>query len=285
MEANRKNALRSTGPKTELGKKRVRLNALRHGFFCKEVVIEKGDGREDIGEFNRLRESLLADLQPEGAREELIADLIVTHSWRLRRVFRYETGALHLRLDTAGLDQETQRADNLQWDLAMLPDDESRKKLRQSSDGIRFLIRLLGSVHEELKNNGIVTDMIHKALVKYFGQSEGSIGGMCSSFVHRVTSDHMLAESEPEPPEGSSEPDEAKQLLLDALIGGMQTLSLDLEAALDREQLRSDAHIAILNLPPEELANRISRHGTTIERQLYQAMAEFRRLQQERQGK
>ena len=32
IEANRHNALKSTGPKTEYGKQRSRRNALRHGF-------------------------------------------------------------------------------------------------------------------------------------------------------------------------------------------------------------------------------------------------------------
>ncbi len=184
INANRQNAFRSTGPRTAQGKKKVRLNALKHGFFSKEAFIKKGDGRESKAEYNRLRESVVTDLQPEGALEEMIVDLIISHFWRLRRVFRYETGSLRLRLDTAELDQENRRADNLQWELKMLPCNEFKKnELRQSSNGIRFLIRLLGSAHKELKENGFVTDTIHQALVKCFGENARSIGGMCSRFV------------------------------------------------------------------------------------------------------
>src|SRR5205807_417954 len=39
IEANRRNALKSTGPKTPGGKAAVRLNALRHGLRAHAVVL------------------------------------------------------------------------------------------------------------------------------------------------------------------------------------------------------------------------------------------------------
>ena len=40
IEANRRNALQSTGPTTREGKRAVRHNALKHGLLAQEVVIE-----------------------------------------------------------------------------------------------------------------------------------------------------------------------------------------------------------------------------------------------------
>ncbi len=37
-EANRQNALKSSGPKTPEGKEAVRLNALKHGLLSKDVL-------------------------------------------------------------------------------------------------------------------------------------------------------------------------------------------------------------------------------------------------------
>ena len=51
IEANRRNALRSTGPKTERGKRTVAGNAIKHGFLAREVVITAGDGKESLEEF------------------------------------------------------------------------------------------------------------------------------------------------------------------------------------------------------------------------------------------
>ena len=44
LEANRKNALKSTGPKTLVGKEKSKRNALKYGLLSKEVVISKGEG-------------------------------------------------------------------------------------------------------------------------------------------------------------------------------------------------------------------------------------------------
>ena len=59
IEANRHNALKSTGPKTENGKQRSRRNALRHGFTA-ETVIEPLESRDEYRAFEAaiLREYL-----------------------------------------------------------------------------------------------------------------------------------------------------------------------------------------------------------------------------------
>ena len=44
-QANRRNALKSTGPKTPEGKDAVRLNALKHGLRSEEI-LELSDGLE-----------------------------------------------------------------------------------------------------------------------------------------------------------------------------------------------------------------------------------------------
>jgi hypothetical protein len=46
LAANRANARKSTGPRTEEGKRRVRLNGLKHGLRCssfRESLIKSGE--------------------------------------------------------------------------------------------------------------------------------------------------------------------------------------------------------------------------------------------------
>ena len=66
-EANRRNALKSTGPRTPEGKDAVRLNALRHGILSREILLpgEDEDALRELGE--RLRN----ELQPVGELENL----------------------------------------------------------------------------------------------------------------------------------------------------------------------------------------------------------------------
>jgi hypothetical protein len=56
IEANRRNALRSTGPRTPAGKQASRLNALRHGLRASEVIIP---GQEDPEEFEATLSELI----------------------------------------------------------------------------------------------------------------------------------------------------------------------------------------------------------------------------------
>ena len=42
-QANRQNALKSTGPKTPEGKANVRQNALKHGLLAQEVLLSEDD--------------------------------------------------------------------------------------------------------------------------------------------------------------------------------------------------------------------------------------------------
>src|SRR5918994_7133465 len=87
-EANRRNALKSTGPKTPEGKDAVRLNALKHGLLSQEILLP-GEDEEALRE---LGQNLRAELQPVGELESLLVDRIITAYWRLRRLGRVEAG-------------------------------------------------------------------------------------------------------------------------------------------------------------------------------------------------
>ena len=87
-EANRRNALKSTGPRTPEGKDAVRLNALRHGLRSEEILLP-GEDEEALRE---LDEHLRNELQPVGELENLLVDRIIASYWRLRRAGRVEAG-------------------------------------------------------------------------------------------------------------------------------------------------------------------------------------------------
>ena len=60
VAANRRNALRSTGPKSEAGKKRSRLNAVKHGVYSKIII----DPDEAI-QLKNIYLDLIAEYHPE----------------------------------------------------------------------------------------------------------------------------------------------------------------------------------------------------------------------------
>ncbi len=86
IQANRRNALKSTGPKSLIGKGVASKNATRHGLLARDILI-KG---EDPEAFYAMQEALVLELAPEGAIEEQLVDRIAAALWRLRRLGRVE---------------------------------------------------------------------------------------------------------------------------------------------------------------------------------------------------
>jgi len=82
LAANRRNALKSTGPKTVEGKAIVARNAMTHGLRAEHVLIE-GESEE---EFEQFREAMVAYYEPVGVLEESLVAKIVVGFWRARRI-------------------------------------------------------------------------------------------------------------------------------------------------------------------------------------------------------
>jgi hypothetical protein len=98
-QANVQNAQLSTGPVTPARKEIAARNALKHGIFAKDLVINAGAGREDELEYHDLLAELKKDLAPVGRMEMIFVEKIAVNYWRLRRLVRYETGEIRGRLD------------------------------------------------------------------------------------------------------------------------------------------------------------------------------------------
>ena len=92
--ANRQNAQKSTGPRTTEGKAVASQNSLKHGLSSASAVIPD----EDPAEFALHRDQLFAELAPSTPLESMLAERLVTLSWRLKRTSRLQNqtiNALH----------------------------------------------------------------------------------------------------------------------------------------------------------------------------------------------
>lgn len=113
-EANRRNALKSTGPKTPEGKAAVSLNALKHGLLSQEILL-RGEDQEALRE---LDECLRNELQPVGELENLLVDRIIAANWRLRRVGRIEAGIFAWERSEELAERAEREAHGHEWDEA-----------------------------------------------------------------------------------------------------------------------------------------------------------------------
>ncbi len=137
--ANRRNAQKSTGPRTTEGKAAVSQNAVKHGFSAHQDVISS----ESQAEFDFYREQMLDELAPASPMESMLAERIVSLSWRLKRATRIQNqtiDALNARNTSGPLARLTQSLSNTPtstFELAL-----GRLAIKDFSDA-RVLERLL----------------------------------------------------------------------------------------------------------------------------------------------
>lgn len=145
IAANRRNATKSTGPRTHSGKAIASQNSLKHGLLSKQLVLPD----EDESELLALRTTFTETLAPEGALECLLVDEIVVNAWRLARVHRVEAAILALghyseierrELSKAGRF-ERHPLDHLLHDPPVITDHEAHEAAVLKSDTARDLSR------------------------------------------------------------------------------------------------------------------------------------------------
>ena len=95
IEANRRNSLRSTGPKTEAGKRTSRCNAVRHGLTAETVI----GALEDAEDYKAFEVAITADYHAQSAVERELILRLASLLWRLRRATTIETGLFGIQAE------------------------------------------------------------------------------------------------------------------------------------------------------------------------------------------
>ena len=127
IEANRRNAQKSTGPTSAEGKQRASRNALRHGLTAETVIVPL----EDVEDYEAFEESVAASFDPETAVERELILRLASLLWRLRRATSIETGLFTL---TSGNDPGSRhRSSNPVARIVQLPSTPSSDQLGSAS--------------------------------------------------------------------------------------------------------------------------------------------------------
>src|SRR4051794_21968350 len=94
IDANRRNASKSTGPKTEDDKFKSRLNSPKHGLEALHVPLQD----ENPMEYHDLRNGLMETWQPANSQEQMLVDSIASAYRRMQRASRFEAALLRGQL-------------------------------------------------------------------------------------------------------------------------------------------------------------------------------------------
>jgi hypothetical protein len=118
IQANRLNALKSTGPRTEAGKSVSRMNALQHGIDAHASVLPG----EDPDAYQALADEYRQRFAPSTPEQHFLVDTLIQSDWNRRRY-----GRLHGQL-TARLIDAMDPADRSVAAL-FLPDNPASRAL------------------------------------------------------------------------------------------------------------------------------------------------------------
>ena len=102
LKANRRNAQKSTGPKTEIGKARSSTNAVKHGLTSRRLLLHDEDERA----YMEMRIELFNEWRPMGQWETMLVNRIAGQMWRLLRIWEIEQELIEEgRLGITGLEE------------------------------------------------------------------------------------------------------------------------------------------------------------------------------------
>lgn len=144
IAANRQNALKSTGPKTLMGKLFSRRNALQHGLFARQFMDFVAQG-EDEQAYKELLNGLRDHYRPVGMAEKLEVERIVLCWWKLQRAWRHENAVNRVALRTL---RSKELADNEEFCKTQ---DEKEKAVIVLLQSAKKEIEVTGEISQELK--------------------------------------------------------------------------------------------------------------------------------------
>jgi hypothetical protein len=272
LAANRRNAQKSTGPKTPNGRTVSKMNALKHGILSKEVLVRGKHARENEREFYALQARFQEHLKPVGPLEEMLVDRIVTAHWRLRRALKAESGHIALNVDNG----HWRRSNHIPSVVSITPLGKLKDpyyEMTKSSLGNGILECELYKVRASVEKEGELTAAAIQGVLKEFGVNPNQL----SQDLERLRS-HLKQNRE------GLEPSVLREQALTAIDGRLETLELRKADCENREKTEEEAHQAADVLPSTGELEIILRYETKLDRQIYRDMILLERLQRRRLG-
>ncbi|HEY2155993.1 MAG TPA: hypothetical protein VGH33_10210 [Isosphaeraceae bacterium] len=280
IAANRKNARKSTGPKSPAGKDQVKFNGLRHGLRAEAVVLPS----EDDNEFKAFVDAWMDDWRPTTmARAQLVKEAAVA-AWRKERCVRAEATRLGRRIRETVGGWRTQEQRKVDEAVAALPDDPrgAVERLLATRAGVERMIALWAEIAGAATPDGW-DDAHHFRVIFLCGRmpaDDEAIGLRDDSwrlYLRNAPAD-MIADDDPEP-WGDAEALEVAAGLRDLAAGRIAELRADRDRLADPLPSWLAQAEAETLLPREEDAL-LLRYESQRSREFHRALGDLTKMAQ-----
>lgn len=273
IEANKKNATKSTGPVTSKGKLTVAKNAIKHGLLSSVIVIDTDEMNEKWEDFEQLKQTLIKDLEPVGELENIMVDRIATTYWRMKRAIVAENGEIR------------KKSDNIFWKSFTKIAAEA-ERYKEFSVGYHFRDKLLNSVYckyakdkiefykEEVNRQGYLSEVFFDEYVEVRSLLKDKDGFSLTLFFNKIAKGEL-------PEQEIAKGKKGLLFLLDKDLDSIKSIG---EVAKELEDMKLEANTMSSHVPDTESLDKLTRYETTLENQLYKAINQLLKLQTLRKG-
>jgi hypothetical protein len=272
---NGKDIRKSTGPRTAQGKKRSKLNELKHGLFSKGILL----GGESRAEYASLLSGLREDLQPQGKLESVLVEYLVVLLWRKRRALQSEISVISENIASTAPDSAWEQYGEA-W-VASRDAIASGGLLKYSNNVfvLREAIEILTSFRCLVEAFGFREDCY--ALKKLYGQNQdgGTPHGLRLRYENFATELRLFKEIGAP----SKEAEYRKEMvgLIDDEIEHLTRMKKRLKAFQEeRAQYQTSAAV----IPGQEVSDRLIRYEAHLSREIDRILNRLERLQRMRKG-
>jgi hypothetical protein len=242
-------------------------NSLKHGLFSTELIIRRGVHKEEQAHFDALLQGLTDNLKPVGYLQEVLVERIAVILWRLRRYIRWERFLFeNYSLTVPGMGS---------------PDDMSATELsqlmtRSSTLPVLYKKRVLRRIAQlalqEIAAGGLLStpaellSALDSQLAEWNDKLALAMGERAIGSGDKLPSSDLASTGHHDPPEHTWR---------EQLIGRLNELESQLRSEINEHEIRE----ADVSTPLDGGLVIGGRYETTLERQLYRALAELRILQ------
>lgn len=270
--ANRRNALKSTGPCTPAGKVVSRLNAMKHGLRADEVVVCESYC-ESESEYEELRREFWRECQPVGPLEEQQVEIMVFASWRMRRAARAESGEIGRNMEVKSRMREQQSEELFFCLMTNASGNLAIRELKKNAHGLTLLDLRLEEIRKAVKREGELSDATLR--LSHFNDEP-------TAWTHQLT-ELRDAPSEAAGDDAAKKEEKRKKILafIDAELKYYRRMCGE---AMEQERIVGIHNHRANILPPADSLDKILRYSAAAERQYYRAMNQLERLQRMRRG-
>jgi hypothetical protein len=275
IAANRLNAQKSTGPRTEAGKAIVSRNAEKHTKLSRTLLISSQSLKESSLEFRALCDEYYESLDPVGPLEEMLVDRLVTAVWRMQRVRQVESGEIALNLE-----KTDQKSDEINPVSTLLKTAEATNRedvlslLDKSIPGCEYVLSHLRDAQAAVRRDNLLTKDTFGRLYKAFRGRGKTVTDPLLKKVYPL--EINLAKIDPDILQ------EHQKGLLDLLDRQIHYFEESLATMRSNPDPGTRARQDAAMLPAGHALERILRYETVLERQIFSSMSQLEKLQSRR---